>query len=245
MGIFIKNKDKDRREMARQAAMISMMLLYTSGLAKFQNFMDGQEKYARYVLDNARLLGFKPPKKLTPEKISVMMDSAKAIARLENQAFQTFNHHQNALEIFPELLLDLRKFGLDIVWETDTPERLKDIIFWNREKFQLDNFDYPRGAELFACNLSDRMYQNTEHSMLHPFLNEADKLGLAKFVFYPQFKSFFNSPPPEKQPRRGFFQKQSEEPLVGGNGKSVLIKDESTLSYQFREKSIVVGYKYR
>lgn len=246
MPILIKNPRKDRDELSRQAALITLSLLYSTGLAKFQYFMDGQERYAKYVVENARLLGFRPPKKLDKNTIELMQSSAKAIARLQNQAFQIFNHHENALEIFPKVLQDTQNAGLDIVWDLDTPERLKDIVFANREKFGLDNWDYPRQKKDFACNLSDKLYQDTEHSLLHEFCKKAGDSKVHKFVFYPQFKSFFESPPPEKQPRRSLFKKApSEAPLVGGNGKSVGIKDQMTLMHQFRQRTIVVGYKYR
>ena len=237
----IPTKKMPKGEMAQQAAMISVMLLYSMGLAKFQ-YLVTQERYAKYVVENAKMLGFKPPSRLDKRTIELMQASAKAIARLQNQAFQIFNHHEYALEIFPKVCWDLKTAGLDMIWDLDTPERLKDIIFANREKYNLDNFDFPRGKELFACNLSDRLYQDTESGWLDKFLKEAKDQKIGRFVFYPKFKSFFESPPPERQPRGFLFKKEPAAPIVGGGGKIVGVGDYTTLSSEFRKKTIVVGY---
>lgn len=235
--MLIRNPDKEKQEMIRQAAMISLALMYSAGLAKFQKIMDGDEKYAKYMMENAKLFGFKTPRgKLTPEKIEIMSDSSKGIARLQNQSFQIFNHHDRALEIFPEI----PKMGLDLVWNPDTPERLKDLIFANREKYALDNYDYPRGTH-YTCNLSDKLYQNTEKSMLAAFCEKAQKLGVRRFGFYPDLSRFLSSPPPE---RTSFFHRGGDHALlIGGDGKLIGIKERTTLTGKFRDKSVIVSYK--
>lgn len=256
--MLFKSSEADQVKMANQAAMIALAILYTRKMAAYQMEMTGGEKYAKSVIDNARLFGLKPPRgKMTQEKILLVSIAAKGIGRIHNQASQVIIHHDDATNIFQEFPRIAKGTNWDDIFDSaqqiriaaqkygypmdKTPEPLQQIIYANREDFNLDNFDYPRGDH-FLTEFADGLYQNKDKSILAVYCEKAEHLGVRRMTFYPTYRDFLNAPPPE---RKKFFSRGGDHALVGSNGIMLTLKQKDRVSLRdcFRGKNVACAHK--